>query len=401
MTGTGGATLAPAAGSTPVAGLPEAEERVADVIRVQIPPRYCPLSCAEHPDTDRLNERAAAWVNGYGLCRDGTQRARMTGNDCGGFYGRIMPRAPADRLQVAVDWCVLMFTFDDLHCDEGPASMRAGDFTDFATRLLRVLETPRTPGTGPPGTGPPGTAADGSVGPFLAAAGNLAGRCRAQGTPVHIRRMAEGHRSWFLGVLWEFGCRLRGRTPSLDDYAHMRQHTAAGSATFSWTEVVDGQEVPEREMASPAVRALRELAFTTAAFDDDLFSYGKEQWLAARSEHSNGCRLNLVDVLIEERSLSLAQAMEEAVALNNRLTARFVQLRDQVLPGASEPLRRHLEHLSALIRGNLEWGLQAGRYTNPDGCHPGAVVTTGSFTGTAPPVGPPGVPSMSWWWDRL
>ncbi|MGI5527445.1 terpene synthase family protein [Streptomyces syringium] len=367
------------------------EERVPDDIRVEIPPRYCPLPSAVHPDADGLNARAAAWVNGYGLCRDGLQRARMTGNDCGGFYGRIMPRAPTGRLQIAVDWCVLMFAFDDLHCDEGPASMRADDFADFATRLLRVLEAP----------GAPGTASDPSVDPFVAAAGDLAVRCRAQGTPVQVRRMVEGHRGWFRGVLWEFGCRLRGRTPRLDDYAHMRQHTAAGSATFSWAEVVDGEEIPEREMASPTVRALRELAFTTAAFDDDLFSYGKERWLAARSEHSNGCRLNLVDILIEERSLFPAEAMDEAVALNNRLTARFMRLRDQVSPGASEPLRRHLEHLSALIRGNLDWGLRAGRYTDPDGRHPGAVVTTGSFTETAPPAGPPGIPSVAWWWDRL
>jgi hypothetical protein len=236
---------------------------------------------------------------------------------------------------------------------------------------------------------------------FLAAVRDLAERGRAWGSPAQVARMVEAHRGWFYGVLWEFGCRMRGRTPSLNDYAHMRQHTAAGPATFSWTEIIDGEDVPEGEMASPAVQALRELAFTTAAFDDDLFSYGKEQWLAARSEHANECRLNLVDILIEERSLPLEQALEEAVALNNRLTARFVHLRDQVLPGASGPLRRHLDHLSTLIRGNLEWGLRARRYTDPDGHHPGVVVTTGSCTETNPPAGPPGIASLAWCWERL
>ncbi|MGI5341905.1 terpene synthase family protein [Streptomyces sp. CA-181903] len=383
MTGTG--VLAPAAaGSTPAGG-----ERAAVGIRVEIPPRYCPLPCAEHPDAGRLNAAAAAWMNGYGLCRNGAQRARVTGNDCAGFYGRIMPRAPSGRLRIAVDWCVLMFAFDDLYCDEGPAGMGTGDFTALATRLLRVLEEPGTP------------APDGSGDAFLAAAGDLAARCRAQGTPTQVRRMVAGHRAWFHGVAWEFDHRLRDRTPRLDDYARMRQHTAAGAATFSWTEIVDGEELPERDMASPAVRALQELAFTTAAFDDDLFSYGKERWLAARNGRGDGCRLNLVDILIEERSLSLTEALAEAVALNNRLTARFLHLRDRVLPRASAPLRRHLGHLSALIRGNLEWGLKAARYTDPDGCHPGAVATTCSFTETAPPAGPPGIPSVAWWWDRL
>ncbi|MFI0259330.1 glutamate dehydrogenase [Streptomyces sp. NPDC017056] len=381
MTGTGGVL-----GRT-VAGV--REQDAAGRLRVALPPRFCPLPSAVHPDARLLNARAAVWLNGYGLCRDGAQRVRMAGNDVGGFYGRIMPRAPADRLQLAVDWCALMFAFDDLHCDEGPASLRAGDFAGFATRLLRVLEAP-------------GTVPDGAGDPFLRAAGDLAARCRAEGTPVQIRRMVDGHRSWFLGVLWEFGCRLRDRTPSLDDYARLRQHTAAGTATTSWMEVVDGAEIPGAAMDSPVVRALSELAFTTAAFDDDLFSYGKERWLAARAPRPARCRLNLVDVLAAEHGLGLEAAMAAAADLCDRLTLRFVRLRDQVLPGAGEPLRHYLDHLSHLVRGNLEWGLRAGRYTNPDGRHPEAVRTTGSFTLTAPRNDtPPPVPSIAWWWDRF
>ncbi|GCD33712.1 terpene synthase [Streptomyces chrestomyceticus JCM 4735] len=365
------------------------EDTAAEPVRVTIPPRYCPLPGAAHPEADRLNACAAAWIQGHGLCRNGAQRVRMAGNDCGGFYGRIMPAAPAGRLQLAVDWCVLMFAFDDLHCDEGPASLRAEDFTGFATRLLRVLEAP-------------GTVRGGPADPFLAAADDLAARCRAAGTPVQVRRMVDGHRAWFLGVLWEFGCRLRDRTPSLDDYAHLRQHTAAGTATMSWTEIIDGTEIPGAVMDSPAVRALNELAFTTAAFDDDLFSYGKERWLAARSPYSSRCRLNLVDILAAEHGLGLEAALAAAVDLCDRLTLRFIQLRDRVLPTACAPLRLHLDHLSHLIRGNIEWGLRAGRYSNPDGRHPGAVTTTGSFTGTAPRAdAPPPLPSIAWWWDRF
>ncbi|WP_078952432.1 terpene synthase family protein [Streptomyces sp. NRRL F-5755] len=361
----------------------------AEQVRVVLPPRYCPLPSAVHPDAGRLNACAADWLNGYGLCRDGAQRVRMTGNDVGGFYGRIMPRAPGGRLQLAVDWCALMFAFDDQHCDEGPASLRAGDFAGFATRLLRVLEAPGTV---------PGDDRD----PYLAAAGDLAARCRAEGTPVQVRRMVDGHRAWFLGVLWEFGCRLGDRTPSLDDYAHLRQHTAAGTATTSWTEIVDGAEIPGAAMDAPVVRALSELAFTTAAFDDDLFSYGKERWLAARDPRPARCRLNLVDILAAEHGLGLEAATAAAVDLCNRLTLRFVRLRDQVLPATQEPLRRYLGHLSHLIRGNLEWGLRAGRYTNPDGRHPGAVRTTGSFTPVAPRAdAPPPIPSIAWWWDRF
>ncbi|NJP90598.1 glutamate dehydrogenase [Nonomuraea sp. FMUSA5-5] len=355
-------------------------------LQVSLPPRYCPLPVRRHAEAEALNRRAADWINAFGLCIAGSPRTRMIGNDCGGFYGRILPDAPADRLQLAVDWCVLMFTLDDVHCDEGPASMRPDSFADLAARIVRLLEAP-------------GAAMSAGGDPFLAATADLAARAHALGTPTQLRRVADAHRGWYLGVLWEFGCRLRDRTPCLNDYAHLRQHTAAGAATMSWTELIDGEQIPARELDAPAVRALSELALTVAAFDDDLFSYGKERWLAARTTRPSRCRLNLPDILAAEQALSPQQGLAAAVTLCNRLTLRFLQLRERVLPAASAPLRRYVEHLSCLIPGNLAWGLRAGRYRNPDGGHPDAVRTTLAFTQTAPPTGPPPIASIAWWWD--
>ncbi|MFC9977530.1 hypothetical protein ACFVH6_42185 [Spirillospora sp. NPDC127200] len=356
------------------------------VVQVELPPRYCPLPAVRHPDEARLAAGTRAWIDGFGIALTERQRARMRGNDCPGFYGRIMPAAPADRLRLAVDWCTLMFLFDDAQCDEGPASTDPHQFASLAAGILRVLEAPG---------GDPGTLG----GLFDAPVRDLARRTVRWATPAQARRSVEGHRAWFLGVLWEFAHRLAGRTPALNDYAHMRQHTAAGAATIAFTEIIDGEEAPAREMDAPAVRALTEVAITTAALDDDLFSYGKELWQAARAPAPSPCRLNLPDILCADRGLDLEQALEQATELCNRLTLRFLQLRERVLPGASRPLRRHIDHLSHLIPGNLEWGLRAGRYTDPDGRHPGAVATTAAFTQTAPSSAAPPIPSIAWWWD--
>src|SRR5215217_470986 len=357
-------------------------------LRIEIPPRYCPLPTATHPQAGLLSERGAAWLNGFGLGTSADQRERMLGNDCAAFYGRIMPDAQADRLQLAVDWCYLMFAFDDINCDEAPASTSIGNVVALAARVMRVLEAPE--------------AAMGGVGDlFLPPVRDLALRGRAWATDTQIRRVIDGHRAWYFGVLWEFGFRSGGITPSLNDYAHMRQHTAGGTATTCWMEIIDGVEIPDRELASPAVRALAELAFTIAAWDDDLFSYGKELWFAEREPTPSRCKLNLVDILIAERRHTLEQALWEAVQLCNRLTHRFIELRDRVWPVASDPLRHYLDHLTHLLRGNIEWGLQAGRYRNPDGRSPDAVTTMGSWTDTPPtdPSTAPPIPSIAWWWD--
>ncbi|WP_037891832.1 terpene synthase family protein [Streptomyces viridochromogenes] len=359
-----------------------------ETLSVDIPPRYCPLPTARHPDESVLARRTAEWIDGFDLKLTEQQRDRMRGNDCPGFYGRIMPRAPADRVQLAVDWCTLMFHFDDVYCDEGPPTGRAARFTDLATRIVRTLEAPQARLAGPGGT-------------LLAPVRDLALRARRWATPTQMRRCVEAHRAWLLAVLWELGHRAAQSAPALNDYAHMRQHTAAGAATLCWAEIIDGTEIPEPELSSPPVRALTELAFTTAAFDDDLFSYGKELWVA-RAEGSAPSGLGLVEILRREHGCGRAEAMERAVELCNRLTHRFVTLHEQVLPGASAPLRSYLDHLAHLLLGNLEWGLTADRYRNPDGRTPGAVTTTATRTPTPPAeTSPPPIPSIAWWWDPL
>ena len=355
-----------------------------DQLIVELPPRYCPVPVATHPDADLLESRGADWLTRYGL-----GGPRLWANDCAGFYGRIMPEAATERLQMAVDWCFLMFAFDDINCDEVAPSAAGRQFVDIATRVVRALEVPDVN---------LGAGAD----LFLAPVRDLALRAHKFGTPTQVRRLVEGHRAWYLGVLWELRCKLADVTPSLGDYAHLRQHTAGGLATTSWIEIVDGAEIPAAELDSPAVRALSELAFTIAAFDDDLFSYGKETWFARRETIPPNCQLNLIDIVALERGCGVEDALAESVELVNRMTYRFVQLRDTVLPSASEPLRNYLECLSRLLRGNMEWGLQAQRYRNPDGRSPDAVHTVGSWT-YEPPANaevPPAIPSIAWWWLR-
>jgi hypothetical protein len=357
-----------------------------EVLTVRLPPRYCPLPPVRHPEEAVLAQRTADWITGFDLTLSPRQLDRMRGNDCPGFYGRIAPHAATHRLQLAVDWCTVMFHFDDVHCDEGPPTRRLGLFTDVATRIARVLESPGTPLDGPRDS-------------LLAPVHDLARRAGRWATPTQQRRCVDAHRAWFLAVLWEIGHRAAGSTPALTDYAHLRQHTAAGAATLSWAEIIDGEEIPDRELSAPAVRALTELAFTTAAFDDDLFSYGKELWIA-RTEGTPPPGLSLVEILRREHQLSRQDAIGRAVELCDRLTHRFLELRDHVLPRASTPLRAYLDHLAHLLPGNLDWGLRADRYRNPDGRHPGAVTTLAATTPIPPAdTSAPPIPSISWWWD--
>ncbi|MFB9904279.1 terpene synthase family protein [Allokutzneria oryzae] len=340
---------------------------VSPAITVQLPPMYFPAALEAHPRIELMEERGLAWMARYGFCSDPVQATRVRDSRSAHFFGYLCPEADVDRLQVAVDWAYLMFVFDDLPSDGDPSSL-----LDFAVRVVRTLEEPGT------NLLPPDN-------PFTAPIVDLATRVHRCCAPEHVRRLADSHMKWLLGAAWETTVAKRSDEQSLNDYLSARVMYAAAEPTFTWAQLSETAVVPEREIAAPRVRALTEMAGAVAAIDNDLYSHGKDLW-ELRS------RPDLVG--IHQTGLDLA----ECVALRDRIVARFFELRDEVLPTASPALARYLHNLTCTLRGNFEWGLETARYSNPDGNHPGAIRTVATVSNTPSAVGPPGIPSVDWWW---
>ncbi|MFG6201211.1 terpene synthase family protein [Nonomuraea sp. JJY05] len=225
--------------------------------------------------------------------------------------------------------------------------------------------------------------------PFTGPVIDLAERLHSLATPTQRRRLVDAHLSWYLGVAGERAARQQQLTPTLNDYLYTRLLYVAGFSTIAWLQVSQLDDIPDTEINFPAVHALTEMASMVAALDDDLFSYGKELWHASRHPQTTGPILNLVDLYQSYDQCSREEAQRRVVALRDRILARFTEVRDLVLPGAVQALRRYLSDLTCLIRGNYEWGIEVGRYTNPDGRHPGAIKSPArSPTGPAPSARP-------------
>ncbi|WP_143261690.1 glutamate dehydrogenase [Allokutzneria sp. NRRL B-24872] len=335
-------------------------------ITVQLPPMYFPAALKAHSRIDVLEERGLAWMARYGFCADPVQETRVRDSRSAHFFGYLCPMADVERLQPAVDWAYLMFVFDDVPGDGDPGSM-----LDFAVRIVRTLEAP-----------------DADVlprdNPFSAPIIDLATRVHRSCSPEHVRRLADSHLKWLLGASWEIVAAKRSEQ-SLNDYLSARVMYAGAEPTFTWCQLSEAAVVAEREITSPRVRALTEMTGVVAAIDNDLYSRGKDLWVMRSQPEFTG---------IHQTGLDLA----ECVALRDRIVARFFELRNEVLPTASPPLARYLHNLTCTLRGNFEWGLETGRYSNPDGDHPGAIQTLATVSDTPSAVGPPGLPSVDWWW---
>ncbi|MGK5450160.1 terpene synthase family protein [Streptomyces radiopugnans] len=352
---------------------------------VEMPPFYCPIDSAAHPGADEAERRAVDWIDRFGFCRTSAERARVLAGDSADFYARFAPEAGPACLWVAACWVYWGFAIDDARCDEGAMSRDPAAFSAMAELVQRALELPG-----------PRRFDD----PYAAAVHDLGERFRACATPVQVRRFLHVHRAWLAGVQWQIGNRARGHMPTLDDYLTMRLHSAGGEPTYAMLEIANRAEVPAREMDSPAVCALTEMAILVAALDNDRHSLARE--IGHRQDEQN-----VFTVLMRQNGAPLARVVEDAIALRDRVLCRFLALRDRVLPRASRELRRYLTDLGHGIRGNAEWGMRTLRYRDlgDAATGPGKVPPPDRAAWADRPLGtghgPPPLPSIAWWWEDL
>lgn len=349
------------------------------VTEADLPPTWCPLESAVHPRVREVEKRAEEWIRDSGMCADEHERAWAVATYSTDFYARFAPGADDDRLLATALWVYWGFAFDDARCDTGPLSSRPGQFAGLAGRVQRALEAP---------------SARDRAERFVPPLQDIAARFRSFGTPVQVRRFADAHRAWLSGVTWQIGNQANGRMPDLDEYLAMRVLSSGGEPTFAMLELANGPEVPAEEMHHPAVRALTELAITTAALDNDRHSLRKE---ATRDNADQ----NLFTVLMHHRDLTLQEAVDAGIAMRDRVLLRFLELHDRVRPRASEALACYLQGLRYGIRGNVEWGLRVPRYLSL-GVNPEAMADLELEWADAPAEdggAPLDAPAVSWWWD--
>jgi hypothetical protein len=347
-----------------------------------LPAMWCPIPPALHPAWQELDARASAWADRFGLRPDPVQRKRLAQALAGNLAGRIMPHSDATAaLQVATDYLMWLFVFDDAYCDEGAYSDQPGAMMKLALQLARVVEIPGGPDP-----------AEGQLLPVVAALADIRRRLEYVASPVQIARWGAAVRAYLMCQAWETLNRTNGVIPSLDQYAASRVDSGSLRATILLQDVGNGFEVPHRQISLPHVQALIEMTCTIVGWDNDIFSYGKEV-------RRSGDWHNLVAVLAHERDCGLGEALAEAIALRDKVLTAYLALRDQVLDSAGPQLTRFIAGLDAWNRGNIDWSAGCARYINATDGHPAPIALT-----PEPPessLEPILIPSIRWWWRCL
>jgi hypothetical protein len=346
-----------------------------------LPPLWCPIPSATHSAWQELDARALAWADRFGLVTAPVQRQRLAQAMAGDLAGRIMPRSNAGpALQVATDYLMWLFVFDDAYCDEGAYSNRPNELMRLALQLARVVEIPLCNPT------------EGWQPSVVEALADIRRRLGDVASPVQIARWGAAVRAYLMCQVWEALNRANHVIPSLDQYAASRIDSGSLRATILLQDVGNGFEVPHEQISHPHVQALIEMTCTIVGWDNDFFSYAKES-------RRSGDWHNLVAILAHERDCSVDEALVQAVALRDRVMAAYLALRDQVLNSAGPHLARLIAGLDAWNRGNIDWSARSGRYVNTtDGRQSPIICITEPREIALEPIP---IPSIRWWWRCL
>jgi hypothetical protein len=343
-----------------------------------LPAIWCPIPPAIHPAWQELDARALAWADRFGLRPDPVQRKRLAQALPGDLAGRIMPRSDVtDGLQVATDYLMWLFVFDDAYCDEGAYSDRPGAMMELALQLARVVEIPGR------------DLAEGRHPSVVAALADIRRRLEYVASPVQIARWGAAVRAYLMCQVWEALNRANGVIPSLDQYAASRVDSGSLRATILLQDVGNGFELPHRQISLPYVQALIEMTCTIVGWDNDIFSYEKEA-------RRGGDWHNLVAVLAHERDCGLSEALAEAVVMRDRVLTAYLALRDQVLDSADPQLTCFIAGLDAWNRGNIDWSASCARYINAIDGHRSPIALSSEPRGSF--LEPILLPSIRWWW---
>ncbi|MFJ4964728.1 (+)-T-muurolol synthase [Streptomyces sp. ADI96-02] len=351
---------------------------------LHVPPLYCPIGAAVHPELDSINRDSRIYLDRYHLHTSDIDRAWVIARNYAEAMARIYPEGITDRVALTARWLHWIFYVDDVRMETATTPDKLASAIGLTSHLLRVMESPATEPTADQ-TGP------------VAALQSLMTSVQAVATPTQLHRFVDAHRKWFHAILWGMAAPALS---SLDEFVHQRMLNAGGAASLCWSEITTGEEIPGDEFHSPAMRALQESSFLMMALDNDLLSYNRERLI-------DGTKLNIVMLLARLNDCPPEQAIHQAVALRDRLTTLFLRLREQEHPKLSAPGRAYVADLGYAIRSNLDWGSHSARYTvvaprtqlPPE--NPAPIPLTLTDHPGDPSTEPLPCPSIAWWWQQL
>lgn len=204
------------------------------------------------------------WVDTFGLARGPAARTRLELTELDRLTAWVHPTANVPQLALVTEWMVWFFQLDD-QLDDGPLGYQPEKWDTAFAGLLAAC-----------GLATDYAADRSSDSPLAVATRDLWERTIQGRSAAWVTRFRRNTEEYLRSYHAEAGFRADGYIPTVDSYlAHRRKSDAMGMC-MDLVEVALDAEVPERALALPSFRALRETTGIVPGLVNDIFSFPKE-----------------------------------------------------------------------------------------------------------------------------
>ncbi|MDH6552502.1 hypothetical protein M2164_006901 [Streptomyces sp. SAI-208] len=299
-----------------------------------------PFVVRENPWARDVFAASVQWMQGHRLLT-GERRQWLEKCDIGALLGLTNPHADRRLLRLAGDWYVWLYAFDDGVCDEAFTGAQAWDMAHLTLRLKRSVS----------GFAPGGEPEEN----YARALFDLRGRIAEYATPAQLVCWTEAVRDYLNGQLWETMYRATGHVPDLDDYITMRESASGCLSCFALLPMLNRYHLPEEVRTHPDMEQLSRSANRIIAWDNDLFSYQKEQ-----GDHS--AIANLITAVARQRRCGIEAAITYTRERRDDELATFLRTEKRIARRLGMAGEGYLANLKSWVSGSLEFHRTSRRF---------------------------------------
>ncbi|RLV01259.1 hypothetical protein CTZ27_12095 [Streptomyces griseocarneus] len=293
-----------------------------------------PAAPAISPYAEETHHASLLWASLHGMLNP-EQYERLDEARIGWLAARTYPHLPRHFLRLLSDWHLWLYAMDDGYVDRPPPTpaFGPGHMVRMAARLSRIAADPSASLTG--------------GGRCAAALRDVRRRVGAMASTARTQRWSEAVSGYLMGVCWEATNNAAARLPELAEYTAMRRLSSGLWTALHLIDAGAACELPDRQLADPALDELADLAANLVCWDNDYCSYAKET-------RRTGARHNLIRVLAAHHACGADEAMRRYVALRAGHVARFTELEAALADRLTPEGARYVQALKHWIRGHLD-----------------------------------------------
>lgn len=317
-------------------------------MNISIPKLFWPFPSAINQHRASAEEHTIKWLQAYNLLANEADYEYYRSQGFAYMTSRMFPHADKEVLPALLDFCTLLFIFDDQidqvednGLKEVNGRERLAKFTSYTSSLMRnQTRIPLTEGN-----------------ELIAALTDCWLRLSAFCTEAWKKRLVGRYQETFEAAVWQLDNINNNYSPTLTEYMHYRPMFSGSNIAVDLSLVADKIALPEEILEHPLLKRMHLLAQCLVCWANDLFSLSKELKKSYQAD-----RHNLVFVMQDSYNLSLEDAILKSADLFHEHAQEFMDLSSKKLPGFSleidSEIKRYGVAIAQVVKGNIDWSEQ-------------------------------------------